>query len=159
MKESKQLRETALALIKQVSTISLATAKDERAWVAPVYYVYSEGAFYFFSDPETRHIREALDSRQASAAIYSNTDTWRGIQGIQMSGRIQSVGIGSEAIQALRAYIAKFPFTREFFESGQDLTLDNFRKRFRVRFYRFDPDLIYYLDNQIKFGFRKEILL
>ena len=159
MTDSVQLREKALTLIDQVSTMALATAKDDRAWAAPVYYVYLEGAFYFFSDPEARHSRETRDCNQASATIYPNADTWRGIRGIQMSGCIQSVGTGLKAIRALKAYLARFPFTREFFEPGQEPSLENFSKRFRVRLYRFDPDLVYYLDNQIKFGYREEISL
>ena len=154
-----QLNAKALDLIDRQSTMALATARGDLAWAAPVYYVFHNKAFYFFSDPQSQHIREALDSKQASAAIYPYADTWKGIKGIQMSGRIHPVGTGITAIKALRAYIAKYAFTKEFFEPGQVLDMENFVKRFKVRLYRLEPDLIFYLDNQIKFGFREEIVL
>jgi uncharacterized protein YhbP (UPF0306 family) len=157
MTDPQKLKQMALDLIKEQSTMALATARENQAWAAPVYYVFHKGNFYFFSDSQSRHIREAHESENVSAAIYPYADTWQGIRGLQMSGRIRSAGAGLTAIQALRAYIAKFPFTKEFFEPGQPLDLENFGKRFRVRFYRLEPDLIFYLDNHIKFGFREEI--
>jgi uncharacterized protein len=159
MADPEQLKKMALDLIQQQSTMALATAREQQAWAAPVYYVFYKGAFYFFSDSRSRHILEALESNQASATIYPCADSWQGIRGVQMSGLIQSAGVGLTAIQALRSYIAKFPFTKEFFEPGQALDLENFAKRFRVRFYRLVPDSVFYLDNQIKFGFREEIVL
>lgn len=149
----------ALDLIRQQSTMALATARADQAWSAPVYYVLYKGAFYFFSDPQSRHIQETLKSQQASAAIYGYADTWKGIRGIQMSGRIRPAGAGLTTLKALGAYIAKFSFVKEFFKPGQKMDLENFGKQFRVQLYRLDPDLIYYLDNQIKFGFREEIQL
>ena len=159
MPDTNHLNRLALELINDQSTMSLATAKGDNAWAAPVYYVLYKSAFYFFSSPDSRHIVEAMDSGQASAAIYPTASTWKEIKGIQMSGGIRSAGLGVTALQALRAYIAKFPFTKEFFEPGQAVNLENFGKRFRVKLYRFDPDTVLYLDNQIEFGFRTEVML
>ena len=157
--ENQELKKLVLDLINQQSTMTLATAQGDTAWAAPVYYVFYKSAFFFFSDPASRHIVEAMESGQASAAIYPYADTWKGIQGIQMSGRISQLGPGLAAVQAVGAYVKKFPFTSDFFENGQALNLDNFIKRFKVRFYSLEPRLVYYLDNQIKFGFREEITL
>jgi uncharacterized protein YhbP (UPF0306 family) len=159
MMDHQQLNSLALDLINQQSTMTLATARSSTAWAAPVYYVLHNAAFFFFSDPSSRHIKEALESKQASAAIYPYADTWQGIKGIQMSGRIRQLMPGVTAIKAVRAYTGKFPFTKDFFETGKAMTLENFIKRFKVRFYRLDPEIIYYLDNQIKFGFREKITL
>lgn len=139
--------------------MALATAGDRQAWVAPVYYVFHSGAFYFFSDPQSRHIREALESHLAAATIYPQADTWKGIRGIQMSGCIRPTGVGLTAMTALGAYVAKYPFTREFFDPGQTMDLENFSRRFKVKFYRLEPEVVYYLDNQIEFGFREKITL
>ena len=143
MTDDQELKRMAVALVNQQSTMTLATAADNAAWAAPVYYVFYKGSFFFFSDPESRHIREALANDQAAAAIYPFADTWQGIRGIQMSGCIRTVRPGFAGIQAVRAYIAKFPFTKDFFEPGQALDLANFGKRFRVKLYRFDPDLVF----------------
>lgn len=157
MTDDQAFKEMALSLINQQSTMTLATTGDGAAWAAPVYYAFNNAAFYFFSNPESRHIREALANEQAAAAVYPFADSWQGIRGVQMSGCIRAVSPGITGVRAVGAYIRKFPFTKDFFEPGQKVDLASFSKRFKVKFYRFDPQLVYYLDNQIRFGFRTEI--
>ncbi|BBO84352.1 hypothetical protein DSCO28_49180 [Desulfosarcina ovata subsp. sediminis] len=147
----------ALELIDQQSTMTLATSANNRAWAAPVYYVRQKAAFYFFSKPESQHVQEALANDSVAAAIYPYAETWQGIRGIQMSGQVSPVRPGFRALQAVRAYIGKFPFTSDFFEDGQVLDLVGFSKRFRVKLYCFTPQCVYYLDNSVQFGFRSEI--
>jgi uncharacterized protein YhbP (UPF0306 family) len=153
------LRKLAEELIAAQNTVTLATAKDDVPWAAPVYYVNLEFIFYFFSDPDSRHIRESLQARRAAGAIFHQASTWREIRGIQMTGEIAHVSPGWEALKALRAYLKKFPFTEEFFERHQELDLEAFAKRFRVRLYRFQPMLLYYMDNRIRFSFREKVTL
>lgn len=154
-----ELTDRAMDLIENQNTMTLATTLKGQAWAAPVYYANLHFNFYFFSDPESRHIREAMDSRQASAAVFEPASSWKGIRGIQMSGRIQSLSPGLEAVRALRAYLRKYPFTKEFFGKDQSLDLNAFLSRFRVKLYRFEPSLLYYMDNSIRFSFRAEIPL
>ena len=159
MAEDHRYQEMALELINSQSTMSLATARDNRAWAAPVYYVYFKAAFYFFSSPDSRHIEEGMACEEVSAAIYPAVSSWQEIKGIQMSGSIKKAGLGFTAMGALRAYNSKYPFTKEFFKPGEALDLENFEKRFKVRFYCLVPSIIYYLDNQVEFGFRTEVVL
>ncbi|MFH1349896.1 MAG: pyridoxamine 5'-phosphate oxidase family protein [Pseudomonadota bacterium] len=154
-----ELCKLAEKLINEQSTMTLATAKENMAWAAPVYYVYLRSCFYFFSDPTSRHIVESLASDQASAAIYPTASTWQEIRGIQMSGRIEVVRASLVVAEAIMAYLRKFPFTKDFFETGEDMDFTAFVKRFKVKLYRFNPDLVYYLDNGIRFGFREEVIL
>ncbi|MDQ1336793.1 MAG: hypothetical protein QG552_3743 [Thermodesulfobacteriota bacterium] len=159
MTNGHDLETLARELIASQSTMALATARKGEAWAAPVYYVFYQGGFYFFSAPDSRHILESIESGQAAATIYPFVSSWKDIRGIQMSGRIKKVGPGLTAVRAVQAYIEKYPFIPEFFDPGQDLDLENFGKRFRVRFYRFRPALVYYVDNAIRFGFREAIAL
>ena len=153
------LRKLAEDLIREQNTMTLSTAIKDVAWAAPVYYANLAFTFYFFSDPGSRHIQEALASRQAGAAIFHQSSTWKEIRGIQMSGGLHPLSLGLESVRALRAYLKKFPFAQEFFVSGEKLDLGGFAKRFRVRLYRFQPDLLYYMDNRIRFSFRERIEL
>ena len=157
--DDKALKKLAVDLIEEQSTMTLATAKGNVAWSAPVYYVFFKSSFYFFSDPTSRHIHESLASGQASCSIYANASTWQEIRGIQMSGHVETVAPRLGAIEVIRAYLKKFPFTKDFFKPGQALDLEAFVKRFKVKLYRFKPTLVYYLDNSIRFGFREEVLL
>ena len=153
------LKKLAVDLIDEQSTMTLATAKGDVAWSAPVYYVFFKSCFYFFSDPTSRHIQESLASGQASSSIYANASTWQEIRGVQMSGQVEPVAARLGTIGVIRAYLKKFPFSKDFFKPGQALDLDAFAKRFKVKLYRFKPTLVYYMDNSIRFGFREEVIL
>lgn len=154
-----ELKCMALDLIHSTSAMTLATCGPNAAWAAPVYYVYRAGGFFFFSKPDSRHIREALAAGFAAAAIHAPGESWQSIRGIQMSGVIRKSRIGLNAIGAIHAYLEKFPFTREFFKDGQQIHPTDFIARFKVRLYAFKPRRVYYQDNRIKFGFREEIRL
>lgn len=154
-----ELIERTRDLIASQNTMTLATAMDRAAWAAPVYYANLDFNFYFFSDPKSRHIREALENGQASAAVFEPASTWKGIRGVQMSGEIRTLSPGLEALRALRAYLRKYPFTKEFFDMNQSPDLHSFAEKFRVKFFRFKPSLMYYTDNSIRFGFKTEIPL
>ena len=152
-----RLRTLAGNLIEGQSTMTLATAQGNAAWAAPVYYVFCRSAFYFFSDPGSRHIEESLAGCQASAAIHSGASSWEEIRGVQMSGSIDKVSGKLEAVEAIGRYLKKFRFTQDFFSKDQAMDLESFANRFHVRLYKFKPVLIYYLDNSIRFGFREAI--
>jgi uncharacterized protein YhbP (UPF0306 family) len=145
----------AVDLINSQNTMTLATSACESAWAAPVYYVYEHCAFYFFSDPESRHIREGLLAGDSSAAIHAPSTGWRDICGIQMSGKIKRLPLGREAASAFGAYLKKYPFCKEFFSPGSVLNLETFSGRFKAKLYKFIPKRVYYQDNSIQFGHRE----
>jgi len=145
----------AVDLINGQNTMTLATSAGESAWAAPVYYVYEHGVFYFFSDPESRHIREGLNAGDSSAAIHAPSTGWRDICGIQMSGKIKRLRLGREAASAFGSYLKKYPFCKEFFSPGSVLNLETFSGRFKAKLYKFMPKRVYYQDNRIQFGHRE----
>jgi len=155
--DAKTLTAMARQLVDEQNTLTLATAEGGKAWAAPVYYVYEKSTFYFLSSPKSRHITEALQNDQASAAIHAAASTWKEIRGLQMTGRIQAVRPGLKAARVLRAYLKKYPFTTDFFKGETALDLDAFADRFDVKLYGFTPTLVYYLDNQIRFAFREQV--
>ena len=156
-KSGQELNDLAGHLATGQNTMTLATAGSDMAWAAPVYYVFFKSAFYFLSAPESRHIKEALENGRASSAVYASGTTWQEIRGLQMSGSVQAVESNLEAIQVLRAYLKKFPFTKEFFKKKSSMNPESFWERFGVKLYRFKPTLVYYLDNRIRFAFREEV--
>jgi uncharacterized protein YhbP (UPF0306 family) len=147
----------AVDFIRRQRTMTLATTNGTAAWAAPVYYQYHGNAFYFFSDPNSRHIRETSGDNRAAAAIHGEVEGWRGIKGVQMSGWVRKVSTGVAGARAVVAYLKKFPFITDFFDPGAAVDLAALTDRFSVRLYRFDPKLVFYQDNQIRFGFRVEV--
>ncbi|MCP4154641.1 MAG: hypothetical protein GY757_43355 [bacterium] len=158
-KTGQELNDLAGHLASGQTTMTLATARSDVAWAAPVYYVFFKSAFYFLSAPESRHIKEALENGRASSAIYASGSTWQEIRGLQMSGSIHPVEGRLEAFQVLRAYLKQFPFTKDFFKKNTSMDPESFWERFGVKLYRFKPSLVYYLDNRIRFAFREEVKL
>ena len=152
-----ELNALAGRIAAEQTTMTLATASSDSAWAAPVYYVFFKSAFYFLSSPESRHIKEALGNSRVSSAIHASASTWQEIRGLQMTGSIRPVAGGLEAFQALREYLKKFPFTKEFFKKNTSMDPESFWERFGVKLYRFHPSLVYYLDNRIRFAFREEV--
>jgi uncharacterized protein YhbP (UPF0306 family) len=146
-------------LAAEQTTMTLATAKGDAAWAAPVYYVFHKSAFYFLSAPESRHITEGLENHRTSSAVHASGATWQEIRGLQMSGRIQPVEGRLEAFQVLRVYLKRFPFTKDFFNKNTFIDSQSFWDRFGVKLYRFKPSKVYYLDNRIRFAFRAEVTL
>ncbi len=134
-----ELTKLAKKLVREQSAMTLATARGGISWAAPVYYVFHDACFYFFSSPESRHIRESMESVRASAAIHPEVHTWREIRGIQMDGRVERVSKNIEAVSVIAKYLNKFRFTKQFFDQKQSFTMETFSERFRVGLYKFEP--------------------
>ncbi len=144
-------------LIQQGQSMTLATAADNNPWAAPVYYVNHGDGFYFFSSPESRHIRESLASGTAASAIYMENESWQNFTGLQMAGKILIVSGSAEASGAVFAYTKKFPLIKTFFSGIKKIGLGDFSKQFRATLYCFKPDLIFFMDNAVEFGFRETL--
>ncbi len=139
-------------LISVRRTLVLATSGDG-AWAAPVYYLFREGSFIFFSSPKSRHIVDGLTSGACAAAIFREGDDWRDIEGLQMEGVIREIAGDADAFQA---YVARFSTVRSFF--GDDpFDLAAFRAKFRAAMYAFVPTRVFYLNNRAGFGARVEV--
>jgi uncharacterized protein YhbP (UPF0306 family) len=156
-------RAAALRLIAQSAVMTLAVAAPEGPWAAPVYYVYrpADSGFYFFSSPESRHIKAALQSGTCGAAIFrpaaADGGAWEEICGLQMRGQL-TPATASSGVQALALYLKKFPFSRDLLPAGK-AGLETFRVRLGVRLYRFRADHVEWTDNRIRFGYRCRLVL
>ena len=154
---SEDWREAAQALIQDESTLTLATAGEAGPWSAPVYYVCLDGRFYFFSSPESCHIRQAMASGGAAASLFHQADSWQAIRGIQMTGTLERIRSAALSMKAVVSYLKRFPFTREFFPDNPTPDPNAFFSRFKARLYAFTPTDIYYIDNRFGFGTRQRI--
>jgi uncharacterized protein YhbP (UPF0306 family) len=148
---------SALRLIESQRTLILGTA-DPDPWCAPVYYVYRDQAFYFFSSGKSRHISAALACNCCAASIFRDSDDWREIEGLQMDGKLVRIQLGTKAVGVFHAYLNKFPAVKEsFLDLTLDLTL--FTQHFRTQLYAFVPEHVFYLNNQAGIDKRREIQL
>lgn len=152
-----RVNELAADLIAKCRTLTLATAAGEGPWAAPIYYVTDKSGFYFFSSPESRHIREALSTGRAAGSIYTESGTWENLRGLQMAGVVATVRAGTRAAAILAAYLGRFPFVKDLAGTAGNMNPAEFFKMFHVKLYAFRPDMILYMDNSITFGFRQPV--
>jgi len=64
------------------NTLTLATANtDGSPHACDLFYAFADDAFYFLSDPKTRHIQNLARAPRASATIHGAAQGWQDIRG------------------------------------------------------------------------------
>jgi uncharacterized protein YhbP (UPF0306 family) len=155
--QNSRIMASARNLIRQSQSITLATSENNIPWGATVYFAAAGDGLYFFSSPDSRHIREGLASGCAAGAIYMEDASWQNFTGLQLSGNIMAVSGKKEAGAAILAYTKKSPFVKTFFKNIPTLGLNDFLRRFNAMLYCFTPDVIFFMDNSEAFGFRETL--
>jgi uncharacterized protein YhbP (UPF0306 family) len=143
-------KELVGAFLKSQSTLSLATtAEDGAPRAAPLFY-FSDNhlRLYWLSSASSRHSRNLKRRPQAAVSVYSPTEDWTQIRGVQMRGSVATVADRFERRGIVEAYCARF---------GLGPHLDAAIARSRL--YRFQPEWIRYLDNSKRFGYKFELTL
>ncbi len=149
----------ARCLIDARRTMVLATQDRNVPWTAPVYYVYGEPHFYFFSSPRARHIRQAGPGKAVAASIFADSDQWLDIQGLQMSGALLEVKKRTERLKAIARFLIKFPFAKPFLQPEAKKLKGTPAIGEKVRLYAFTPQEIHLVNNRMAFGKRLPVKL
>lgn len=152
-------RLAALDLIQRSATLTLATMDPTGPWSAPVYYVWFKEWFCFFSAPESRHIRQALNTGKAAATVFDASEDWKGIRGLQMEGRVTAICAPLVSLEVICRYLDRYPFVRSFFSGISKPDAAAFLSCFRARLYGFVPEAAVYTDNRFGFGVRRSVNL
>jgi|BarGraIncu00222A_1022003.scaffolds.fasta_scaffold157060_1 uncharacterized protein YhbP (UPF0306 family) len=132
--------------------MTLASQGPDGPWGAAVFYVNDGTGLVFLSSPGSRHARNlALDSRCA-ATIQEDCSDWTQIKGVQLEGQVTPLQ-GDELASGQRLYGRKFPLVG----SRGKLPVAIAAALQRVRWYRLEPQRLYFIDNSRGFGHRDEI--
>jgi len=158
---SYDLTKKALELIHSQHILTLATTDGTSPWATPVYYVLSNKAFYFFSNPESHHIANSREGLPVAGEVHESSSGWSDIRGVQMEGIIEEGGFDMASTSAYALYISRFTFIREMGKMPMSpmMSLAALEASFKVAWYKFTPSKIYYLDNSIRFGYREAVEL
>lgn len=161
---SYDLTKKALELIHSQHILTLATHDGASPWATPVYYVLSNKAFYFFSNPDSHHIGNSREGRAVAGEVHEASSGWSDIRGVQMEGIIEEGGFDMASTSAYALYISRFTFIREMVKMPMSpmspmMSLAALEASFKVAWYKFKPSKIYYLDNSIRFGYREAVEL
>ncbi|QGG46522.1 pyridoxamine 5'-phosphate oxidase family protein [Heliorestis convoluta] len=148
----RKLQELFHALCNEHRAMTVAVVDQEGApWSAPVYYLYQDQCFYFFSSPKSRHVEllQLEASMKASVSIYNEPEAYEAIRGLQMSGSVEEVKAFHKRSALLLAFGRRFSFFEKFLQ--QPSLLQEVEKN---KVYKFRPDVIYIVHNEEKFGKR-----
>jgi uncharacterized protein len=110
-------------LFDSLKVMTIATPWENGVWSAPLYYLYKNRAFWFFSSPNSRHIigSKTYPEMVVAASIFWDDLKFSNIKGLQMRGKIEEVNTidnmksglnnmknGLNILSVVSAYIKKF---------------------------------------------------
>ncbi len=144
-------------LVRKTRVMTLAVSKKDVPWSAPVYFVFHDKRFYFFSNENSAHIKNAGDQKIVSASIFHDSDWMDRIFGFQMSGKVDPISNRALYLMVVNKYVAKFSFLRQIFGPGIVQNPGFFLEKFKSGLYCFCPDKIFLSDNSRTMDRRVEI--
>lgn len=133
-------------------TMTLATQGEEGLWAAAVFYVNDGLSLYFLSSPATRHSRNIARDGRIAVTIQEDCLDWPEIKGVQAEGQVVEVS-GDEERHARALYGDKYPVVGKLARAPAAIV----KALAKVRWYRFEPARLYFIDNSAGFGHRDEI--
>ena len=113
----KEIHDKAKHLINKTRVMTLAVSNNDIPWSSPVYFVFHDNTFFFFSNENSRHIQYAQDKNNISASIFQDSDNMKQIFGFQMSGKLERVLKPGLYLKIVKKYVTKFNFLKQVFGS------------------------------------------
>ncbi|AYH44596.1 pyridoxamine 5'-phosphate oxidase family protein [Azoarcus sp. DN11] len=145
-------RAKVLAYLQAHHAMTLASLGEGGVWAAAVFYVNDGLRLYFLSAPTSRHSRNIAHDTRIAVTIQEDCADWPQIKGIQAEGRAAEIA-GEEEKRARELYGAKFPIVGKLAQAPAAIV-----KAFaKVRWYRFEPEHLYFIDNSAGFGHREAV--
>jgi len=140
------------AYLREHHVMTLASQGEKDVWAAAVFYANDGFSIYFLSAPTSRHGQNLANNPRASLTIHEDYSDWRDIKGIQSEGTV-SVLAGEAEETARRLYGEKFPIVGKLEQAPASIV----KALAKVRWYKFVPERLYFIDNSAGFGHRSEI--
>lgn len=151
------IKAKAVYLVEQTRVMTIAVSQDDIPWSSPVYFVFHDQKFYFFSNEQSKHVLYGADKKKVSASIYHDSDKIDEIFGFQMSGTIEKGLGGIEYLKIVKKYVHKFNFLEKIF--GPQIFENKlfFKEKFKSHLFVFHPEFVCLSDNSNTSGKRREI--
>ncbi len=147
------VRRSVRRILEDSTLCSIATVTPAGlSHINTAYVAYSpEFAFYFLSDPNSRHCRNLARNRSMGMTIFDSAQTWGGSdRGVQLFGTAAEAR-GAAAVEAERTYTARFPPYARWMKGRTAKERARAADLRALRFYRFRPTRVKILD-ETEFG-------
>jgi uncharacterized protein YhbP (UPF0306 family) len=148
MKGTREQLEVVAALLREQTTLSLATTNERgEPCVAPLFYGVDEDlSLYWLSSQSSLHSLNLAATPRAAATVYRSVKSWREIRGVQLRGAVSQVTEPERRSALVEAYCERFQLGRVFRLAIRLSTL-----------YLLQPDFFRYIDNAHGFGYNFEL--
>ena len=157
MNTDKGTLQKARHLVTNTRVMTLSVLCEDIPWSSPVYFVYYDGRFYFFSNENSRHIRFAQKKEIISASVFHDSERLDEIFGFQMSGVLEPVEKQIRYLAIVKQYVEKFNFLKKVFGPQIIENRRFFLEKFKSRLYAFRPGQVFLSDNSRSTGKRVEL--
>jgi uncharacterized protein YhbP (UPF0306 family) len=151
MDQDEQDTQTAISrLMHSQSTFVLSTVNaDGTPYATPLFYLAGdELELYWFSAASSQHSDNLTRNHSVAIALYTSTEHWKEICGIQMRGAVEKITDRKFRRDVTRRYCERFHLGQIFRVALA-----------RSSLYVVRPSWIRYIDNSKRFGYRSEITL
>jgi uncharacterized protein YhbP (UPF0306 family) len=180
MKVKNELKEVVLDYLGHHNTMTLATVCNNSPLAASLFYANKGFTLYFISSPNVcLHCQNIATNSHVAVTIDENyslnsMDDWRKVKGIQMEGIAEMLITEEEISQAVKVYVRKYPFVSVYLRSIVSFPrvvsfLETIAKRLKLvpdftassenKFYKVTPTSVWFVDNEISFERRQEVIL
>lgn len=98
------------AFLKEQKVVNIATSVNNEPYCASCYYAFipNENLIVFKSDPDTKHIEDALANNQVAGTVIPEKIVQSKIKGVQFTGVFKPAQ-GAAGEKAKKGYLSKFP--------------------------------------------------
>lgn len=141
------------------NTLTLATINaDGSPHACDLFFAHDGAAFYFLSDPKTRHVQNFLREPRVSATIHGASMGWQEIRGVQIVGAATRVENAIERARAYQLYIEKYLFVRQWLASVDALGKTHATLGV-IEVYKIAARWLRWIDNTRGWGYKEEFEL
>lgn len=147
------LNTIVMDLMASVTTMTLATCRQNTPRATDLYFANEKLDLVFFSSLDAEHSRNLSSNQNCSATMHPQVSGWREIKGIRVEGIAHPVDDASLKIRAQDAYLKKFPFAAQFLSPPTPSDQSTNRSAAgAVTLYVLRVSGLTYIDNSLGFG-------
>jgi general stress protein 26 len=128
--------------------LNLATVSPQGRPMAHTMAYVSEGiVVYIATNKNTRKVQNIMQNPHVAYTVDEDDPDWFDIQALQIEGKASIITDEGELREAGEILVAKFPVAADMPPDPDSIMI------------KIEPEVIYYLDYSIKFGYREQVNL
>lgn len=145
---AKELKDKISEYLSNHYYLNLATVSSQgRPMAHTVAYVSEGTVVYMITNKNTRKVQNIIQNPYVAYTIDEDDPDWFDMQGLQIEGKASIVTDVKELREVGEIFVAKFPVAADMPPDPESIMI------------KIDPEVIYYLDYSVKFGYREQMNL